>query len=217
MTLLDFARGPAMEIAIAVFFFGFFWRVLGVLLLWQRTNLSEPRRKHAWLGGVHGLWAHVWPYKPFAPKVTLQYTIGYVLHIGIFIVLLFYGPHVMFFESVLGFGWPTLPNGLISIVAIITMVTLIVALFKRLTDKVLRRISNFDDYAAWTVTFLPLVTGFAAKANLWPIYETGLAVHLLSVWLLLIYFPFGKLMHAVWFGVSRYKTGARFERKGSMA
>ena len=81
----------------------------------------------------------------------------------------------------------------------------------------LRRISNFDDYFSWLVTVAPLVTGFAAKSNLWPLYETGLAVHLLSVWLLLIYFPFGKLMHTAWFVTSRYTTGAHFERKGGLA
>lgn len=217
MTLLDFARGPAMEAAIAIFIFGFLWRVVGVLLLAGRANLSEPRRRMAWAGGVRGLWVHLWPYKPFAPKVAIQYAIGYVLHIGLFIVILGYGAHVIFFKSFLGFGWPTPPNGVITFVAIVTIVTLLVALMKRIGDPVLRRISNFDDYAAWFVTILPLLTGFAAKSNLWPLYETGLAVHILSVWLLLIYFPFGKLMHAVWFATSRYTTGARFERKGGLA
>ncbi len=217
MTLLDFARGPAMQVAIAIFAFGFMWRLVGVILMRNKRDFSTPRRKSAWVGGVRGLWAHLWPYKPFRTKVSLQYAIGYVLHLGLFIVVLFYGAHVMFFESILGFGWPTLPNSLITVAAVVTVIALLTALYKRLTDRVLRRISNFDDYATWTVTFLPLVTGFAAKSNLWPLYETGLAVHLLSVWLLLIYFPFGKLMHAVWFAVSRYTTGVRFERRGGLA
>jgi len=217
MTLLDFARGPAMEVAIAIFAFGMLWRIVGVFLLPQRGDKSTPRRRFAFIGGIRGLWVHLWPYKPFAPKVATQYAVGYVFHIGLFAVILLYAPHMLFFKSFLGFGWPTLPNGIITFLGILTMVALIVTLIKRLTDPVMRRISNFDDYATWFVTVAPLVTGFAAKTNLWPIYETGLAVHLLSVWLLLIYFPFGKLMHAVWFASTRYTTGTRFERKGGLA
>ncbi|OIQ63640.1 hypothetical protein GALL_548200 [mine drainage metagenome] len=46
-------------------------------------------------------------------------------------------------------------------------------------------------------------------------YETLLAVHILSVAVLLIWFPFGKLMHAALVFVSRGSTGALFERKGA--
>lgn len=214
MTLLDFARGPAMNAALVIFLVGMLWRVLGVLLLRVGPDYAEPRRNHAWLGGVQGLIVHLWPYKPFAPKVAFQYTVGYVFHLGFFIVLLFYRPHMLFFKEILGFGWPCLPNGVITVIGIITVLALLVTLIKRLVDPVMRRISNFDDYFTWFVTTLPLVTGFAAKANLWPVYETGLAVHLLSVWLLLVWFPFGKLMHAVWFAMTRYATGVRFERRG---
>ena len=217
MTLLDFARGPAMEAAIAIFAFGFFWRLVGVLLLPGRKDLSTARKNYAWAGGLKGLYVHLWPYKPFEPQVAFQYAVGYVFHLGFFIVLLLYGAHMLFFKSILGFGWPTLPNGVITFFGIMTIIALAVTLIKRLTDPVMRRISNFDDYATWFVTIMPLITGFTVKANLWPLYETGLAVHLLSVWLLLIYFPFGKLMHAAWFVTSRYTTGAYFERKGGLA
>jgi hypothetical protein len=36
----------------------------------------------------------------------------------------------------------------------------------------------------------------------------------LSLELLLIWFPFGKLMHAVWFALSRGATGIRFSHRG---
>ncbi len=41
-----------------------------------------------------------------------------------------------------------------------------------------------------------------------------LAVHLLTLELLLIWFPFGKLMHAVLFAFSRAATGVRFGHRG---
>jgi nitrate reductase gamma subunit len=217
MTLLDFARGPAMQIAIIIFVLGIVWRLVGVWGLRQKKDLSEARAKGAWIGGIKGLFAHAWPYKPFVPKVGTQYLVGYVIHLGLFIVLFFGTPHMLFFADIVGFSWWTLPGSVITFVAVITTGALFIALAKRLTNPVQRLISNFDDYATWFVTTLPFVTGLATNANLWPDYETGLAIHLLSVWLLLIYFPFGKLMHSFWFVVSRYTTGSRFARRGGMA
>ncbi len=46
------------------------------------------------------------------------------------------------------------------------------------------------------------------------IYGGPLAVHLLSLELLLIWFPFGKLMHAFLFAFSRGATGIRFSHRG---
>ena len=48
----------------------------------------------------------------------------------------------------------------------------------------------------------------------WP-YERVLAIHLLAAELLLVWFPFGKLMHAFTIFVARGSTGMLFERKGA--
>lgn len=217
MTLLDFARGPAMQIAIIIFVAGIVWRLVGVWAMRQKKDLSEPRQSGAWVGGIKGLFVHAWPYKPFVPKVGFQYLVGYVIHLGLFIVIFFGTPHMLFWKEIVGFGWPTLPGAVITFVSVLTVGALVIALVKRLTNPVQRLISNFDDYATWVLTTAPFITGLATKANWWPHYETGLAIHLLSVWLLLIYFPFGKLMHSFWFVVSRYTTGSRFARRGGMA
>ena len=46
------------------------------------------------------------------------------------------------------------------------------------------------------------------------LYRAPLAIHLLSLELLLIWFPFGKLMHAILFAFSRGATGVRFSHRG---
>ena len=48
----------------------------------------------------------------------------------------------------------------------------------------------------------------------WP-YERLFALHLLSVELLLVWFPFGKLMHAFTIFAARGTTGMIFERRGA--
>jgi hypothetical protein len=46
-------------------------------------------------------------------------------------------------------------------------------------------------------------------------YPTTLALHLLSLELLLVWMPFGKLSHAFLVFLSRGTTGAAFARKGA--
>ena len=87
----------------------------------------------------------------------------------------------------------------------------------------LRLLSNFDDYFSWFVTFLPLATGMAALSHPFPaaiapgppLDPVPLAIHLLSVELLFVWLPFGKLSHAFLAFISRGITGASFARKGA--
>ncbi len=72
------------------------------------------------------------------------------------------------------------------------------------------------------MVFLPIFTGMAVMsgpsdailAREHVLYRGPLAVHLLTLELLLIWFPFGKLMHAVLFAFSRGATGIRFSHRG---
>jgi hypothetical protein len=48
-----------------------------------------------------------------------------------------------------------------------------------------------------------------------PLYPTPVAVHLLSVELLLVWLPFSKLSHAFLVFASRAVTGGAFARKGA--
>jgi nitrate reductase gamma subunit len=70
------------------------------------------------------------------------------------------------------------------------------------------------------LVILPLVTGFTSYAHLQigeVRYETLLALHLLSIQLLLVWFPFSKLMHLFYTFPSRYQIGVAMERKGVKA
>jgi len=53
--------------------------------------------------------------------------------------------------------------------------------------------------------------------NLGVNYEALLAVHILSVELLMIWFPFGKLMHMFLLFPGRYQLGEKFEFRGVQA
>jgi len=217
MTLLDFARGPALQWALIIMVAGVLWRLLGALFLMRNKVLSKPRSdafataalrtvvKRSWIGGELG-------------KVSrYQQATGYVFHIGLFIVILLFVPHIEFIRGITGVSWPGLPNDVVTVSAALTIAVLVALLIRRLTHPVLKAISNVDDYISWLVTTLPLVTGVMAFAHWGPRYETMLAIHLLSVAVLMIWIPFGKLMHMLLFIPSRAQLGVKFERRGVKA
>jgi hypothetical protein len=224
MDLLDFARGPALAFALVVFVLGTAWRLASLLRRPALTDLSLPRAgaPSRARGALAAIVRGLWPRREFGDAALGSSLNGYVFHLGIALVFLGYAPHVAFVRRLTGLGWPALPDAVIALAAGATILSLLLALALRLGRPVLRQISNADDLISWTVTFLPFVTGMAligesSEAVLSPhhvLYRGPLALHLLTFELLLIWFPFGKLMHAVLFAFSRGATGIRFSHRG---
>ncbi len=216
MTLLDFARGPALEFALAVFVAGVLWRLASLLLLpWARDkSVARADAPSALVEGARGFVRHLWPPKDYIRTTLFNTVNGYVFHIGLAVIVFGLAQHIVFLQGLFGVTWPNIPSGVISVVAVITLASLIAALVRRLTSPVLRLISTFNDYFSWLVTFLPVITGLWAVSHLWLAYETLLAIHILSVALLLIWFPFGKLMHAFLVFITRSETGILYGRRG---
>lgn len=217
MDLVTFSRGPALKFALVVFFLGVVWRIVGFVLLRTHRNFNEPR--NGWfksiLGGVIAVGSRSWPHPEFIGRTGAGEALGYSYHLGLFIVILAFAPHVEFFRSVFGVSWPALPSGVITIFSVLTFTLLLAVLFRRLTNKVLRMLSNFDDYFSWFIVTLVVVTGLMATAHFGGPYQTLLGIHILSFDALLIWFPFGKLMHAFYIFPSRAINGALLSRKGA--
>lgn len=224
MDLLDFARGPALVFAIAVFVLGTGWRLVHLWRLPRMPDLSAAREGAAsrTSGALHAIVRGMWPRPTFAQKTLLITLNGYVFHIGLAVVAFGYAPHIAFVHRNLGLSWPALPDPVMYLAAAATIVSMILALVLRLSDPVRRKISSADDLITWVIVFLPVVTGMAvlsdSSATLLArdhaLYRGPLAVHLLTLELLLVWFPFGKLMHAFLFPFSRGATGVRFSHRG---
>jgi nitrate reductase gamma subunit len=135
-----------------------------------------------------------------------------MFHLGLFALLLFAAPHIRFLqENVLGFGWPAMPHWAFIVSAEIAFAGLILLWLRRILHPVTRLLSTFDDYLASGLTFIAMLTGCLA---LFESYTPLRVLHLFSVELLMIYFPFSNLMHAFTFLISRAYTGAIAGRHG---
>jgi hypothetical protein len=217
MDLLGFARGPALKVALGVFILGVVWRILGFALLRIRRDFNKPRASMLRLlgGGLLTVGLRSWPHKEFIGRTGAGEALGYSYHLGLFAVVLLFTPHIAFLGSLFGFTWPGLPSSLITVVSVLTLTLFVAVLFRRVTNPVMRMLSNFDDYFSWFITMAVLVTGLAATAHIGAPYQTLLAIHILCVDALLIWFPFGKLMHAFYIFPSRALNGALLARKGA--
>lgn len=211
---LLWVRGPAFDIALAVFVFGIILKFLEIFLLGRKADLSAPRGS-AMAGGFRTVFSRFLP----ADKNTFKrsaFTIvaGYVFHIGLLVALFLFVPHIELFKNMFGFGWPGLPTPIVDFFTAMALIALIAILFHRLTHPVLKFLSTKEDYLVWAVTFLPMLTGYMAYHHLFFSYYWLLGMHILSVELLMIVFPFTKLMHTFTLFLSRWYTGAMAGRKG---
>jgi len=212
--LLIWVRGPMLQIATLIFLLGVVVRIGEILMLGRKKDLSVARGS-AVAGGLRTIFTRSVPDHGTLQRSTFNVVAGYLFHIGFFVVLLFFAPHILVFQDVLGVSWPSIPTPVIDATTIVTIIALLAVLVHRLRHPVMRFLSRFQDYLVWLLTILPLITGYLA------FHRVGLAppamlmvIHILSVELLMVVFPFTKLMHAFTLFMARYYNGAISGRRG---
>lgn len=210
---LLWVRGPAFEIASSIFVLGVMVRILEMVFLGRQENLAKARGS-AIAGGFRTLVTRSIPDGGTLKRSAFVIVAGYLFHIGLFITIFLFAPHILVFESVFGFSWPFLPTPIVDATAVVTLIALMIVLLHRVRDPVMRFLSGFQDYLVWLVTFLPLVTGYIAFHRIGAAPSLLIAAHILSVELLLILFPFTKLMHAFTLFMARWYNGAMSGYKG---
>jgi len=210
-SFLGFVEGPLWAVAAAVFVAGAAWRIVGLLAIGRKPDISPPRASAA-LGFIKANLRHFYPRQLFLGRTFVHLLGGYGFHVGLFVLLLFAAPHVAFIKDrILGFGWPSLPRAGFIVAAEFAFAGLILLWVRRISDPVMRRITDRDDHVGSWLTFLVMLTGCMALGQS---HEFLRASHMLLVDLWLIYFPFSRLMHAFTFVLSRGFTGATYGRRG---
>jgi len=94
------------------------------------------------------------------------------------------------------------------------MAAMVGVLVDRINKPVKRFLSTFEDWFTWAVTFLPVLTGWMAFQHMVLPYTTMLALHILTVEVLLVVLPFTKLFHVFTLFGSRWYNGKVNGHKG---
>ena len=209
--MIDFIEGPLWLFSLVVFCVGVLWRLFSIVRAGIKTDRA-PVKNSGVVGGFKGVFSRSIPRRETMKASPLVIVAGYMFHLGLLIVLFWAAPHVRFIEEeLLGFGWTAVPYWLFMLAAAFAFAGSMMLIVRRMVDPVLRKISTADDYAASLITFMVMLTGCLALQESW----AGLrAFHMLWVEILMIYFPFSRLMHAFTFAFSRGYSGAMFSRRG---
>ena len=213
MDFLLWTRGTAFDVAIAIFIIGLIIRLFEIVSLGRERTLAEPKGSE-FLPGVKTILTRTLPDGGTFKRQPLTVIAGYVFHVGLLITLLLFIPHIELFRETFGFGWPGLPNPIVDAAAVLGVVGLLAALWNRLTNPVMKMLSGGEDYLVWVLTFLPLLTGYLAYHRMINPYPLAMGLHLLSIELLLILFPFTKLMHTFTLCLTRWYKGTKSGRRG---
>jgi len=216
LELLTFARGTALDWSLALCCAGIVLRLFETLGLGRQADLAMPRQ-----GGPGSGWRTIvtrsLPPPGMFQRDALTYVAGYVFHLGLFAIVVLFVPHIQLIRGVIGVSWPGLSSPLVDALTVATLAALLALLLHRLSHPVKRMLSGFEDYLSWLLTVLPLLTGYLAYHHLLLEYTLMLAVHILSVELLLVCLPFTKLFHAVSLFLARWYTGDAYARRGTAA
>lgn len=203
--------GPLWTFSLIVFVIGVLWRLLAIARAGSKPDYSVPRGS-AMPGAVGTVFRRFLP-RSGMKRGRFHAVAGYLFHLGLFALLFFAAPHVLFIEQYLpaGMGWSPMPYWAFIVSAQLAFLGLLMLWLYRMVDPVTRQISDMDDHLTAILTFVVMLTGCLALLEA----SEGLRlVHRFTVELLLIYFPFSRLMHAFTFIPSRAYTGAWFGRRG---
>ncbi|MET0090578.1 MAG: hypothetical protein ABW068_11285 [Candidatus Thiodiazotropha sp.] len=207
----EFIDGPLWTFSVSVFAIGVIWRIIAIVKAGVRTDLSQPRGSSG-AGAFRAVFSRFIPERTVTQRGRLQFVAGYMFHLGLFALLIFAKPHVDFIaERITGFDWPAMPHWAFIVAAEFAFAGIIPLWLHRLLNPVTRMLSDLDDHIGTVLVFVVMLTGCLALAQS---FEPLRLLHLFLAELLLIYFPFSKLMHAFTFVLSRGYTGATMGRKG---
>ena len=206
-------RGPLFTAATFILCAGIVVRVVEILLMGRKHNFAEARGSEM-IGGLGTVARRMLPDPGTFHRSGFTIISGYVFHIGLFIVVFLFVPHILVFEGAIGLGWPGLPSNVVDATSVVTIIALLAVLIHRFTDPVKRMLSTPHDYLVWLITMLPLITGWLAFHRIGLSAASMLAVHILTVELLMVALPFTKLSHAITLWMARWYNGAIAGYKG---
>lgn len=207
----EFIDGPFWYFSLTVFSIGVLWRLLPIIFSKRSTDLSLPRGS-AVAGSIRTVFSRFIPHRGLLSRVSLQIVAGYMFHLGLFAVLFFAAPHVLFLhEHWLGFSWTPLPHWAFILASQFAFLGLLMLWLQRVVNPVSRLISTTGDHVGTILTFLVMLSGCLALLEG---FSELRQFHRFWVELFLIYFPFSKLMHTFTFIPSRALTGAWFGHRG---
>ncbi len=216
MTMTDlylFLTGPMMWVAMGVFVSGTVWHVLQ---FYRFTRKQFPRQGR---GGVRQNYPardrsgtidfRSFKYRLSRLKLTLPgqrpfFTLMTTFfHLNLVILPFFVQGHTMMMGFFSGIHFPSLPDPVVDLLTLLTILCVPVFLARRLCVREVRSITTFSDIALLVLAAAPIITGFMAYHQFYD-YQTMILLHMVSGELMLLLIPFTRMIHMVYFFLNRF-------------
>lgn len=218
MDFFSFVEGPLLWLAFLIFIIGSLIRA--AMFLSVSTKKDKIIYQHfSWKYVFATLVRWILPLNKDLAKNPVFSILGYIFHICLIIVPIWYASHITLWEeSRFEWSWSSIPDEMADWMTLIFLAIAIFFLLRRIFSADIRLISTFSDYLLLIVTALPFLTGyFLTHGTLDSIGFLGdnmQLLHMLSAELMLILIPFTKLSHYILFFFSRGASGVEFGRRG---
>lgn len=207
IALLEWVRGTGFQIATVVLVAGVIIRIFEILMLGRKKSLAEAKGSE-FSSGMRTIVSRSVPESDSFKRSACTIVAGYIFHIGLFVTIFLFAPHILLISELTGLGWPALPTPIVDAVAVLSIIALLAILVHRFNNKILRYLTTPGDLFIWFVTIAPLITGYIAFHRIGMSGPMLLAVHILSVELLMVVLPFSKLTHVFTIFMARWYNGA---------
>lgn len=206
--MYEFARGPLVWIAFAIFIAGIAYRLIQMVRLAKKEKVILPYLNFRY--AVRSMSHWLFPYGSVNMRLRLLFTlVSFVFHICLIITPIFVLAHVVLFKESWGFGWWSLPDSLSNTMTILVVVAGIIFALRRVSSPAVRYVTLVSDYLLLLVVEAPFLTGLLAHYQVFN-YEIIITIHIWSGALWLAIIPFTRISHMLFFPFTRSYMGSEF-------
>jgi nitrate reductase gamma subunit len=204
--MYEFTRGPLVWIAFLVFFGGGLYRFISTIRLAREEKVLYPYMslKYGFRSIVH--W--IIPYGSLNMRREWAYTfLSYAFHVGVILTPIFLAGHVLSWEESWGVSWWSFPGWLTTALTVTVVSVGIIFALRRIANPAVRYVTYWTDYAILALILAPFVTGLLAYYQIFD-YHTVIILHIWAGALFLILIPFTRLVHMLFFPLTRAYMGS---------
>lgn len=204
--MYEFVSGPLAWIAFLIFVGGSAYKIYYMLTNAKKEKVVFPHMsfKHGLASVIHWIIPFGSRYMRQRPVLTI---VSFAFHICLIITPIFLLAHVILWDESWSISWWTLSDSLADWMTLIVIAGAIFFLYRRLTDPVVKNVTDRSDFILLAITVLPFLTGFLAYHQ-WFGVKTMLIFHILAGEAMLIAIPFTRLSHMLFFVFTRSFFGS---------
>lgn len=206
--MYEFSRGPLVWIAFLVFFGGSIYRIAAIIARAKKDKVVLPYMK--WKYSLHSILHWIIPFGSRNMRLHPAFTVvSFLFHICLLATPILTLGHIALIDESWGIRWWSLPDTLSTMMTGIVVCGGIIFGLRRIADPTVRQVTSFGDFVILAVVLAPFVTGMLAYFQPFD-YHITIIVHMWSGALWLCVIPFTRIVHMLFFPLTRAYMGCEF-------